>query len=226
MDTSQNCYRLNQPHGYVTELTISNCGLSQGGTTLQTCNRTTKEHKTWRCLRVGSWGEFLETRERKSSVFWGISPCRPLILKPRFRKNMSPQSSWSKNKQSRKPAWKELANKSFCFHAGFLLGLYFEPEMEAIYSSERSVVLQRPTKLYIPEDKSLHNHRCDNLKSYKEKSNRIEKPALCWSVLLLLNKTRRNRWVRHVTRKRQMTYTNLILVGKPEGKRSGAKTSV
>jgi hypothetical protein len=41
--------------------------------------------------------------------------------------------------------------------------------------------------------------------------------------LVLFNKTKRNGWVRHVTRKREMTYTNIILVGKPEGKRCGAR---
>jgi hypothetical protein len=39
-------------------------------------------------------------------------------------------------------------------------------KMEAIYSSERSVDFQRTTRRYIPEDSSLHNHRCENLKSY------------------------------------------------------------
>jgi hypothetical protein len=38
--------------------------------------------------------------------------------------------------------------------------------MEAIFSSETSVVFQRTTQRYIPEDISFHNHRCGNLKSY------------------------------------------------------------
>jgi hypothetical protein len=36
-------------------------------------------------------------------------------------------------------------------------------KMEAIFSSEMSVDFQRR---YIPEDRSLHNPRCENLKSY------------------------------------------------------------
>jgi hypothetical protein len=36
--------------------------------------------------------------------------------------------------------------------------------MEAICSSETSVDFQRTTQRYIPEDITLHNHRCENLK--------------------------------------------------------------
>jgi hypothetical protein len=38
--------------------------------------------------------------------------------------------------------------------------------MEAICSSETSVDTPRTTRRYIPEDGALHNHRCENLKSY------------------------------------------------------------
>jgi hypothetical protein len=38
--------------------------------------------------------------------------------------------------------------------------------MEAVCSSETSVDIQRITRRYIPEDGTLHNHRCENLKSY------------------------------------------------------------
>jgi hypothetical protein len=39
--------------------------------------------------------------------------------------------------------------------------------MEAICSSETSVKTQRATRRYIPEVDTLHNHHCENLKSYK-----------------------------------------------------------
>jgi hypothetical protein len=39
-------------------------------------------------------------------------------------------------------------------------------KMEATRSSETSVGSQRTTRRYIPEDDTLHNHRCDNLKSF------------------------------------------------------------
>jgi hypothetical protein len=38
--------------------------------------------------------------------------------------------------------------------------------MEAICSSETSVETQQTTRRHIPEDDTLHNHRCENLKSY------------------------------------------------------------
>jgi hypothetical protein len=39
-------------------------------------------------------------------------------------------------------------------------------KMEAICSSETSVATQQTTGRHIPEDDTLHNHRCENLKSY------------------------------------------------------------
>jgi hypothetical protein len=38
--------------------------------------------------------------------------------------------------------------------------------MEAICSSEMSVAFQCTTWRYITEDRTLHNHSCENLKSY------------------------------------------------------------
>jgi hypothetical protein len=38
-------------------------------------------------------------------------------------------------------------------------------KMEAIYSSDTSVEFQRTTSRFIPEGSTLHNHRCENLKS-------------------------------------------------------------
>jgi hypothetical protein len=39
-------------------------------------------------------------------------------------------------------------------------------KMEAICSSETSIVTQRTTRRHIPENDTLHNHSCKNLKSY------------------------------------------------------------
>jgi hypothetical protein len=38
--------------------------------------------------------------------------------------------------------------------------------MEAICFSETSGATQRTTRHHIPEDDTLHNHHCENLKSY------------------------------------------------------------
>jgi hypothetical protein len=47
--------------------------------------------------------------------------------------------------------------------------------MEAICSSETSVDFQRATRPYIPEDRILHNHRCENLKCYIQFSTEVLK---------------------------------------------------
>jgi hypothetical protein len=44
--------------------------------------------------------------------------------------------------------------------------------MEAICSPETSVDTQRTTRRHIPDDDTLHNHRCENLKSYTTNSIR------------------------------------------------------
>jgi hypothetical protein len=41
-------------------------------------------------------------------------------------------------------------------------------KMEAIFSSETSVATEQITRRQIPEDDTLHNHRCESLKSYVE----------------------------------------------------------
>jgi hypothetical protein len=51
---------------------------------------------------------------------------------------MSPPSSWSKNKPSKKPAWKQVALK-----------------MQETFSSETLVDFQRTTRRYIPDDRTL-----------------------------------------------------------------------
>jgi hypothetical protein len=80
-----------------------------------------------------------ETMVSKSTIFLDITPYSPLSVNRRGH----------------------LLSRSF------LAELIFSTlKVEAIYSSETSVDTQRTTRLYIPEDGTLHNHRCENLKSY------------------------------------------------------------
>jgi hypothetical protein len=51
--------------------------------------------------------------------------------------------------------------------------------MEAVSSSETSVDFQPTTQCYITEDNTLHNHRCENLKSCKKHSLMESR---CWVV--------------------------------------------
>jgi hypothetical protein len=44
--------------------------------------------------------------------------------------------------------------------------IFSTPKMEAICPSETLVDFRRTTRRYIPEDGTLHNHHCENLKSY------------------------------------------------------------
>jgi hypothetical protein len=47
------------------------------------------------------------------------------------------------------------------------LAHYSDLKVKAIYSSETSVDVQRTTWHYIPDDRTLHNYRCENLETYK-----------------------------------------------------------
>jgi hypothetical protein len=50
--------------------------------------------------------------------------------------------------------------------AGFCWAYFSTMKMEAICFSETSFETQRTTRRHIPEDDTLHNHGCENLKSY------------------------------------------------------------
>jgi hypothetical protein len=51
-------------------------------------------------------------------------------------------------------------------HAGFFLGLLFNPDDADDMLPETTVEFQGATSRYISEDKTLHNHRSEYLKSY------------------------------------------------------------
>jgi hypothetical protein len=72
---------------------------------------------------------------------------------------MSPPSSGSKNKPIKKPAWKQVENR---VSSAYFLAL----KMGATCSSEMLVDFQRTTQREIPENRTLHNHCCEKLKSY------------------------------------------------------------
>jgi hypothetical protein len=64
---------------------------------------------------------------------------------------MVPPYSWSKNMPSMKPGWSRQE-----------ADLWLLP-----VPSKRRMNFQRTTQRYIPDDRTLHNHRCENLSSHK-----------------------------------------------------------
>jgi hypothetical protein len=83
----------------------------------------------------------------KSTIFRDITPCNPLKVNPR---NISPPTSRSNNPF-------RLVSCSTCSAL----------KMEAICSTEILGDFQQTTWHYIPEDRTLHNHCCENIKSCK-----------------------------------------------------------
>jgi hypothetical protein len=53
-----------------------------------------------------------------------------------------------------------------CFTMVFCLAYSSILKMDAVCSSETSVSFQRTTLRYIPEDRTFHNYRCENVNSY------------------------------------------------------------
>jgi hypothetical protein len=62
---------------------------------------------------------------------------------------------------------KLIALLATCFHTGFLLGLFHDPEDGATYSYETLTEFQCSIQRYIPEVRILHNHHCENLRSVR-----------------------------------------------------------
>jgi hypothetical protein len=100
---------------------------------------------------------------------WDITPCSPLKVNRHFGGTCRLHLQGRKISRTRKQRESKrktvlLAN---CFHARVLVRLILQPWRWRRYVSVTSVDFQRTTQCYIPEDSSLHNHQCRNLKYYK-----------------------------------------------------------
>jgi hypothetical protein len=84
----------------------------------------------------------------KSSVFWDITLC----------------SHWKSANILKEHI--QVTSRAL-LHSGFGLGLFFNPGDLGDMFLCNVVDFQQTTWHYIPEDRTLHNHCCENLKSHK-----------------------------------------------------------
>jgi hypothetical protein len=97
----------------------------------------------------------------KNYIFWDITLCSPLSVNRRFGGTYRLHLQGRRNKFSEKPVWKQVASR-----VGFLLGLSFPEDGGDMFRRNIDWHLTDYTWRYIPEDGTLHNHGCENLKSY------------------------------------------------------------
>jgi hypothetical protein len=89
-----------------------------------------------------------------SYIFWDIPPCSLLKVNRRFR------GTWKQVESRAGPACHLLSRWSL------VRVILSTMKMEAAYTSKTSVDFQRTARRYIPEDRTLYNHCCENLRSY------------------------------------------------------------
>jgi hypothetical protein len=92
----------------------------------------------------------------KSTIFWGITLCSPLNVTDVSEEYIATISG-SNNNPKKKPA--SLALLATCFHSGFFLALFFDPQYGGDLFPETSVDFQRTTGHYIPKDSTLHEKK-------------------------------------------------------------------
>jgi hypothetical protein len=76
----------------------------------------------------GSCGKSSQTFQSKSSIFWDIAPCSPLKVNQHFEGTCHLYlQSWIISQESKKPAWKQMANSPLAtsYSCWFLAWLIF-----------------------------------------------------------------------------------------------------
>jgi hypothetical protein len=111
----------------------------------------------------------------KNSIFWDITPCSLLKVNRCFGGTFRPHHqvrNINQTRTQRESRWQaELV--SYLAYSSIL-------KMEAICTSEMPVDFQHTTRRYIPENRTLPNHRCENLKSYKYELI-LHEAINCWT---------------------------------------------
>jgi hypothetical protein len=96
----------------------------------------------------------------KSSIFWGLMLCSPSKVNQRSGRTCCLHLQGQRISQARNEG-EAACSVCYLLHA-WLMAL----KMDVTCSSETSVNFQQTTWGYILEDRTLHNHHCENLKSY------------------------------------------------------------
>jgi hypothetical protein len=103
------------------------------------------------------------SRRVSSSGMWRRVVCWVATDGGTYRLHLQGQrNNFSKNQQV---SWWLSPSQATCLFAGFYWNYFFDPKDGGDFSSETSDATQQTTRRHIPEDDTLHNHRCENLKS-------------------------------------------------------------
>jgi hypothetical protein len=128
---------------------------------LLTCNSVIWRKPTFRSNISSSFSGSKSKSSKKAT--WSRQQTFHPLFPPRNTSNPHTRLLWHPTHFSAHCA----LHGSACFILVSRLAYSSTLEMEAICSSERWVHFHRTTKRYIPEDTTLHGHRCDSLESNK-----------------------------------------------------------
>jgi hypothetical protein len=98
-----------------------------------------------------------------------VTQCNPLKVNRRFGRTyrLHLQCRIIRARYQCESRWQFDTPLATYFHAGVLFGLFFNPEYRGdMLLRNVDWNFQRTTRRYILEDSTLHNDRCENLKSY------------------------------------------------------------